>query len=437
MSESIVMDLSPGWSLVPFVEGIPEPNWASWQPSPGIEGLAAVSQLLQRLSGEIALLRAEPIFMPGTQTRDAAAEEQAFFEEVTPRALHFNATSLLISLSTEMLHPVHYAIARSALEKDAPTYLDHDVVVEMLARAFQEAAISLMASFHKLAILETSKPEMASSGMETNFFDSLHLRSEEERQRESEKWAELQRQKTMEVWPTKNGMFIFDAAFADWVDSYLGDNGKDYADEIREGARERWQQYSQRTNYQAPELKLCGDASLFVSWLDISRGPLSSGPERGPVPARWPRGLCRTLWRVLVKAKADRLPKHAPSITGYAHNQISQIRKPAGIRESTRGIDVLDSSGEILGYFQSRRDVIGVDGEAVQKLLQSGIEQLPRLMVERLIRGWLLDVDAQAREGINPFNRLHYEGGYSELAERYDINSKDRHLLPDVLEALA
>jgi hypothetical protein len=68
--------------------------------------------------------------------------------------------------------------------------------------------------------------------------------------------------------------------------------------------------------------------------------------------------------------------------------------------------------------------------------LRSGIEHLPRLTVERLLRGWARDVFDQARRGVNPFTRLVYAGGWEGLAERYAINAYDRALLPQIIEAL-
>lgn len=424
-------DLGDGWDLVPIVHGAPDPNWRDHMPTTNTP--AGLAQVFQKFSGELALVRRDPIFLPGTTIRDTGAEERTFATECTPTSLYLHALGILVLLAADVLNPIHHAVARSALEKEAPDRLNQLPVVDMLARALQEAAASLLTAFRALNILGDPSPD---ADTEVNF-DDWASGDETVRQRLLSAWTERQRREMANTWPVRDGMFAFDAIFADWVEVYLREPGQSYAEEVREASRARWMTYSQTTGFLFPELKLYGDADLLALWVDITRGPLSDGPERGPVPARWPRGLCRELWRAIVRPKAERMPRHPPAVTAYAHDQIALFRVPGAIREAFDGVEVLDASNAVVGRYLDRSDIVKVDADAVQDLLRSGIDQMPRLMVERLLRGWLVDVDQQARDGVNPFNRIEYLGGYSEVAERYGINTKDRHLLPSVLEALA
>lgn len=426
------IDLGDGWDLVPMVQGVPEPNWREHIPATNTP--ASLAQMFQRFSGELALVRRAPLLVPGTTTRDHRAEERAFASEATPTSLYLHALGILALLAADVLNPVHHAVARSALEKEAPDRLNQLPVVDLLARTLQEAAASLLTAFRALNILGESGPADAAADVN---FDHWAEGDEVARQRLLAAWTERQRKEMANRWPVRDGMFAFDAVFADWVEVYLREPGRAYAEEVRETSRARWAAYSQTTGFLFPELKLYGDAELLALWVDITRGPLTDGPERGPVPARWPRGLCRQLWHAIVRPKAERMPRNPPAVTAYAQTQITLFRAPAGTREAFDGVEVLDSSNVVIGRYLDRSDIVKVDADAVQDLLRSGIDQMPRLMVERLIRGWLIDVDQQARDGKNPFNRIEYEGGYAEVADRYGINSKDRHLLPSVLEALA
>lgn len=426
------VDLGDGWDLVPIVQGVPEPNWREHLPTTNTP--ANLAQVFQRFSGELALVRSAPLLVPGASTRDHRAEERAFATEVTPTSLYVHALGILVLLAADVLNPVHHAVARSALEKEAPDRLNQLPVVDLLARALQEAAASLLTAFRALNILGEASPADDAS---TVNFDDWAASDETARNRLLAAWTERQRREMANRWPVRDGMFAFDAVFAEWVEIYLREPGRDYAEEVREASRSRWAAYSQTTGFLFPEMKLYGDADLLALWVDITRGPLTDGPERGPVPARWPRGLCRELWRAIVKPKAERMPRHPPAVTAYAQTQISLFRSPGATRDALGGVEVLDASNVVIGRYLDRSDVVKVDADAVQDLLRSGIDQMPRLMVERLIRGWLIDVDQQARDGKNPFNRIEYEGGYAEVADRYGINTKDRHLLPSVLEALA
>ena len=147
---TVTIDLGNGWDLVPIMNGVPEPDWRSRLASGSAS--AGLTKVFQQFSGELALVRRTPILLPGTTTRDAAAEERAFAMEMTPISLYLHALGILALLAVETIHPVHYAVARSALEKDAPDRLDQPAVVDLLARALQEAATSLLTAFRALRV---------------------------------------------------------------------------------------------------------------------------------------------------------------------------------------------------------------------------------------------------------------------------------------------
>ncbi len=350
----------------------------SWDIIDAVRGrsLFGSSTDITQIPTALAIVASPPI-LDDTGARDTTAERRAF-GNAGASELHFMGVCLLTVLATPDPHALHHAIARTVL---AELRVDDVTAVDLLARELAVAAGGLQRAL---------RPDQA------------------------------------EVRPASDaaidGIFHYDALAADWVERSYGAYGAAYAAEVRTNARARWEAYTRRNPLFAGILP--GDAPLFVLWVD---------PSEFPFPARWPLGLCRdVLWPGVVQPKMEReFTKHAPALPLEVWTAQHDVRHATEIQDAGHEVHALNDVGEVVGRFASP-----VLDQAAVELLRSGIEHLPRLTVERLLRGWARDVFDQARRGVNPFTRLVYAGGWEGLAERYDINSKDRAMLPGIIEAL-
>lgn len=329
-------------------------------------------------------LALKPRLLCADGSQDLAAERLAF-ARTTAGELHVLGAYLLAILATGVPHPLHQAIARAVLTEDFK--IDDAASVDALARALADAASGL-----RRALL----PSIAEGRG-----DRAVLRLAND--------------------AAIDGMFHYDAIAADWIERTYGEHGARYAAAIRLKSRERWEEYTNRN----PLFQglLPGDAPLFVLWVDLGEQPY---------PARWPWGLCSTLWQAVVRPKLDRtFMQIAPAMPLLTWQHQHDVRKAVETREVQGQIQSLNEAGDVVGRF-----AVPVLDQSAVELLRAGIDNLPRLTVERLLRGWSRDVFDQARRDVNPYNRLVYAGGWDGLAERYNINTKDQSLLPAIVEAL-
>lgn len=395
------------WSFCPVVNGRVLPDWYSSAPAVP-DPPADILTLFMDWPGEIALVRDPPLLTADGQ-RDSDAEARLFRSETNVLAAYGYALAVLAFVGLPNPSSIHRAIARTVLQAEAPTVAANPHICGLLAQALADAASELRADLLPIQLTTTdstgapytrrlgSKGWVDGAPSETSTKDQEKLLSTE-------------------------GMFGVDAFYADWVERRYGDAGATHARVVREKARARWEDYQATPLF--AEYKGFGNVAVLSLWID---------PAAPVVPARWPLFLCSVLWSTVVKPKLDRAAmRHAPAIPLFTNRALYDMRHHVTVRQDGDELHALSAKGELVGRF-----AVPALNQDTLNLVRSSLIALPRLTVERLLRGWARNVFDQAQSGVNPFNRIVYDGGWEGLAERYEINSKDRALLPRIVEVLS
>lgn len=396
------------WSFCPVVDGRVLPDWRTSAPAASDLPPADLLTLLVDWPGEIALVHDPPILTADGQ-RDSDAEARLFRAETNVLAAYGYALAVLAFVGLPNPSSIHRAIARAVLQAEAPTVAADPHICGLLAQALADAASELRADLLPLQLTTTDPAG-----------------SQHTRRLGSKGWVDgapsEAATRDYESLLSTEGMFGVDAFYAGWVERRYGDVGATHARAVREKARTRWEDYTATPLF--AELKGFGNVAVLSLWID---------PAAPVVPAKWPVFLCSVLWSAVVKPKLDRAAmRHAPAVPLFTNRALHEVRHHVTVRQDGDEIHALSARGELVGRFAAP-----VLNQGALDLVRSGLAELPRLTVERLLRGWARNVFDQARSDVNPFNRIVYDGGWEGLAEKYEINSKDRALLPRIVEVLS
>jgi hypothetical protein len=225
----------------------------------------------------------------------------------------------------------------------------------------------------------------------------------------------------------RDGMLLWDALFCDYLEASFGAVGDDAAEDLREEARTRW---ARLTPAASPDPTLPHEPGrAWERWLPVEA-------EDGAATSDY----CPTLLalaRVLVVAgqASTRLPvkRNAifPAIARRTRDQLAMWRHGVQTRDrEDGGLDLLSRTGATVAVFPA------LELTHLARL-RAGVEAGQGLLLERVIRRLVRDAHGQAVEGINPFNRLVYGGGWSGFARAAGIaRNGDKAALHALFEAL-
>ncbi len=225
----------------------------------------------------------------------------------------------------------------------------------------------------------------------------------------------------------RDGMLLWDAQFCYYLEGICGAVGADAAEDLREEARSRWAALSAA---ESPDLDAAGRSrQAWERWLPVAA-------EDETVTGDYCPALL-ALARVLVVAgqARPRLPvKHNaifPAIARRTRDQLAMWRHGVQTRDrEDGGLDLLSRTGATVAVFPA------LELTHLARL-RAGVEAGQGLLLERVIRRLVRDAHGQAVEGINPFNRLAYRGGWSGFARAAGIaRNGDKAALHALFEAL-
>jgi len=229
-----------------------------------------------------------------------------------------------------------------------------------------------------------------------------------------------------EVLEQRDGMLLCDALFCDYLAESFGAVGAAAAEDLREEARSRWAGLTAAASSEAPPAE---PGRVWERWLPVE------SEEEGTINDLCPALL--SLARVLVVAGLahSRLPaKHNaifPALARRTRDQLALWRHGVQTRDrEDGGLDLLSRTGATVAVFPALE---------LTRLarLRAGAEAGQGLLLERVIRRLVRDAHRQAVEGVNPFNRLVYGGGWSGFARAAGITKgTDQAALHALFEAL-
>ena len=225
----------------------------------------------------------------------------------------------------------------------------------------------------------------------------------------------------------RDGMLLWDALFCDYLEGICGAVGADAAKDLREEARSRW---AALIDAESPDLDAAGRSrQAWERWLPVAAEDETATGDYCPA--------LLALARVLVVAgqARPRLPvKHNaifPAIARRTRDQLAMWRHGVQTRDrEDGGLDLLSRTGATVAVFPA------LELTHLARL-RAGVEAGQGLLLERVIRRLVRDAHGQAVEGINPFNRLAYRGGWIGFARAAGVvKNDDRASLPALFEAL-
>jgi len=224
----------------------------------------------------------------------------------------------------------------------------------------------------------------------------------------------------------RDGTLLWDALFCDYLAESFGAVGAAAAEDLREEARSRWAGLTTDASPEAPPAEL---GRAWERWLPVE------AKEEEAINDLCPSLL--SLARVLVVAgqARPRLPaKHNaifPAIARRTRDQLALWRHGVQTRDrEDGGLDLLSRTGATVAEFPA------LELTHLARL-RAGVEAGQGLLLERVIRRLVRDAHGQAIEGINPFNRLAYRGGWIGFARAAGVvKNGDRAALPSLFEAL-
>lgn len=210
----------------------------------------------------------------------------------------------------------------------------------------------------------------------------------------------------------------WDARFAEELEG-IGVTGRERAAIVRSNAAERMT--ADTGPHLAPELAP-STRDLWRLWLPSPTSP----------PA-WLRVLARALWRDRWREPlAFERSKHSAALPLLIRRELASLRHGAEVRRGTMGgFEYVRLDGTIVGRFAAPH----LDSDGFERM-RAGIAKLRGLTFERVVRGLTRAVFRQAAEGVNPYTRLVYPGGFLAFAEEHGISGRERVDLPALFEAM-
>ena len=224
----------------------------------------------------------------------------------------------------------------------------------------------------------------------------------------------------------RDGMLPWDALFCDYLAGSFGAVGAAAAEDLREEARSRW---AGLTTTASPEAVPIEQGRAWERWLPVE------AEEEEAINDLCPALLSLARVLVVTGQARSRLPvkRNAifPAIARRTRDQLALWRHGVQTRDrEDGGLDLLSRTGATVAVFPA------LELTHLARL-RAGVEAGQGLLLERVIRRLVRDAHGQAIEGINPFNRLVYGGGWSGFARAAGIaRNGDKAALHALFEAL-
>ncbi len=198
----------------------------------------------------------------------------------------------------------------------------------------------------------------------------------------------------------RDGKLALDAALADWTARQDAQRGQ----AIRDSSHARL------ISFRAGGLDAPG---LYKLWIDGAGGALTN--------------VARTLWRTRVGAQLQQLRDVPPALVRNIAMDLAPVL--AGRIVLSEDGKLRDGQREI-----ARLDVAAMDA-ATLDMVRRQLRQFRTVTAHRLLRLLVLRVHDQVNAGSRFALRVHFDGGWSALADELHETSKDFATLQDLVEA--